>query len=480
MLSHAGDTGGLQILRRRVEHREEASHHQLVELVLGIVQMLGQLQRRNDGKVIRDLRIVENALIGLDPAVLEDLLRKPGKCVGFAKALQRVLHRGGVVLGKRSRIRARIGKDLVLLVERLGERQCHPCGEAEAAIRFTLQARQIEQEWRELRGRLGFFRGDAFPPTAGRYHCGGPRRVPDALRFALAVVILLEGRIEPSAGVLTGLGTEAAVHFPVVTRREGADLVFTLHEDRKRGRLHPAHRSEVEAALLRVEGGHRARSVDADQPVGFRATLGGVSERQQLPVGAQLGKSLADRLLRHRLQPQPLDWLLRARVLHEVAEDQLALASRVAGVDEGSDVLALDEPQQEVQAVLALLDWRQVEVRRDDRQARERPFALLDVVLLGQDELEQMSDRRRQHVFVALVVVALAREAAEGASDVARDRRFLGDDEFLGHAARKAADDKCKPQAGSTAFGQALPESPLACACVCARGSSSGVARSPR
>ena len=45
-------------------------------------------------------------------------------------------------------------------------------------------------------------------------------------------------------------------------------------------------------------------------------------------VAAQLREAVADRRGRHRLQPQALDRLVRLRVLHDVAEDQLALAAR--------------------------------------------------------------------------------------------------------------------------------------------------------
>jgi hypothetical protein len=45
---------------------------------------------------------------------------------------------------------------------------------------------------------------------------------------------------------------------------------------------------------------------------------------------------------RHGLQPEALDRLARLGVLHDVAEDQLALASGVAGVDQCSNILALE------------------------------------------------------------------------------------------------------------------------------------------
>ncbi len=52
-------------------------------------------------------------------------------------------------------------------------------------------------------------------------------------------------------------------------RDERADLLLALDEDRERRRLHATDRRQLEAARLRVEGGHRPRAVDADQPVGL-------------------------------------------------------------------------------------------------------------------------------------------------------------------------------------------------------------------
>ena len=131
---------------------------------------------------------------------------------------------------------------------------------------------------------------------------------------------------------------------------------------------------------------------------------------------------------RHGLQPEPLDRLLGLRVLDDVAEDQLALAAGVAGVDQRVHVLALDQLEQQLEPRLALLDRPQVEVRRNDRQMGKRPLAALDLELVRHAQLQQMADRRRKHVLVALVVVVLLLEAAQRLGDVAGDGRFLGND----------------------------------------------------
>jgi hypothetical protein len=131
---------------------------------------------------------------------------------------------------------------------------------------------------------------------------------------------------------------------------------FALDHDGQRRRLHAADRGLVEAAFLGVEGRHGARAVDADQPVGFRAAARGIGQRLHFLVGAQVGEAVADRGGGHRLQPQAAHrlLLLAQGVLRDVAEDQLALAARVAGIDQAGDVLALDQAGQQLEALLGL------------------------------------------------------------------------------------------------------------------------------
>ncbi len=193
----------------------------------------------------------------------------------------------------------------------------------------------------------------------------------------------------------------------------------------------------MEAAGLRVERGHRARAVDADEPVRLRAADGGVGERAHRRVGAERTERVADRGGRHRLQPQPLDRLRGLRVLDDVAEDELAFATRVARVDELRHVLAPDQLQEHVETARVLLDRVQRELRRNGRQVRERPLAALHLLLFRHADLEQMADRGGEHVPVALEVIAVAREAAERARDVGGDGRFLGDDQRFRHGVRR-------------------------------------------
>ena len=92
----------------------------------------------------------------------------------------------------------------------------------------------------------------------------------------------------------------------------------------------------------------------------------------------------------HGLKPEPLDGLLRARVLDDVAEDQFAFAPGVAGIDKLIDILSLDQFGQELESVLVPFDGLQIKVRRDDRQMRKGPPAFFVLELLRALQFEQM------------------------------------------------------------------------------------------
>jgi hypothetical protein len=111
-----------------------------------------------------------------------------------------------------------------------------------------------------------------------------------------------------------------------------------------------------------------------------------------LPV-AQAGNRRGSRC-GHRLQPQALHRLAALGVLGDVIEDQLTFAARVTGVDQAGHILALDQLGQQFEPGLGLLDRLEREVRRNDRQVGERPFAALDLEFFGAGQFEQVTDGR--------------------------------------------------------------------------------------
>ena len=109
--------------------------------------------------------------------------------------------------------------------------------------------------------------------------------------------------VEPPAGVLALGRAKRTDDFPIVARDEASNLLFALDEDRERGGLNASDGCQLKAPGLGIEGRHRARAIDADEPVGLRSTDGGVSKRQHRFIATQCTECITNRGGRHRLQP---------------------------------------------------------------------------------------------------------------------------------------------------------------------------------
>lgn len=83
-----------------------------------------------------------------------------------------------------------------------------------------------------------------------------------------------------------------------------------------------------------VEDGKQAARIDADEPVCLLAAERRLIQRVIVPAGAQVGKALPDRRILHRRNPEAGERLGTSGGFIDEPEDQLALAPRVAGVDQ--------------------------------------------------------------------------------------------------------------------------------------------------
>ena len=69
VLTDGGDTLGEIVFGRWKEHCNEATSDHVVNLLLLFLEVLGNLTSRNDGKVIADFGVIEDALVRLDPVI---------------------------------------------------------------------------------------------------------------------------------------------------------------------------------------------------------------------------------------------------------------------------------------------------------------------------------------------------------------------------------------------------------------------------
>ena len=293
--------------------------------------------RRDDRVVVGDLLVVDHAR--------ERQHVEPGDVRGGLRVLAAGRRRAAAVglisrdhvARQEARVGARIGERLVLLVAALRRGERAPRGEAEARVGLALQRRQVVEQRRAFSVRSVLSSLVISP--------GWPRTASTIASASSAVV-------DPRLGA----GVEAARRSGArrrsartARRRASRARARTRGSPPRGGRGSRASASARGRATRRRRTTQRRRIVAAR--VAFMPTIQSASERERaacLEAGRapRAGRRCANAsfiaVVGHRRQPQPLDRLLRAGLLEEVGEDQLALAAGVAGVDDLVDVVALE------------------------------------------------------------------------------------------------------------------------------------------
>ena len=162
-------------------------------------------------------------------------------------------------------------------------------------------------------------------------------------------------------------------------RLERLDFCFALGEDCERWSLDTACGGDVESTMARVEASERAGGVQADQPIGLRATFCGVGERFHLFSRTKVFPCREDRIIGHRLHPKPFDRLGDFADFHDIAENEFAFAAGVASIDDSIHVFALGQLEDLLEAGLGVWDGVERELVRDGWKDAEIPGKFLTI-----------------------------------------------------------------------------------------------------
>ena len=118
----------------------------------------------------------------------------------------------------------------------------------------------------------------------------------------------------------------------------------------------------------------------------------------------KLLETAADGIILHRGNPKPQDRLGASCKAVDCAEDQLTLASSVAGVDHLGHILPAHQLPQNVKLVLLVRTDDEAERGRNDGQRRQRPFGIIGIVNSGVGQLCQMPKAPRHDIPAALQI----------------------------------------------------------------------------
>ena len=153
--------------------------------------------------------------------------------------------------------------------------------------------------------------------------------------------------------------------------------------------------------------------VDTHQPVGLGPAEGRLVQPVIVRAGAQVCKTLPDGGILHAADPQPFHGLLAARQAVDGAENQLALAPGVAGVDYLGHVLPPQQGPQHVELIPLVLGDGEAPGLRQNGQVIIAPLGIVGVVGGGVRQPGQVPQAPAHQPAAALQVAVFAGGSAQ-------------------------------------------------------------------
>ena len=248
----------------------------------------------------------------------------------------------------------------------------------------------------------------------------------DRHRAALAGVFQLFGiGFLVHAGAGSGKTGQVQSHRIERHRLEGVDLGLPLDDEGQRRGHDPP---DIEGAVVQ----HRKQpgGVDAHQPVGLGPAEGRLVQPVIVRAGAQVGKALPDGGILHAADPQPFHGLLAARQAVDRAENQLALAPGVAGVDYLGHVLPPQQGPQHIELIPLVLGDGEAPGLRQNGQVIIAPLGVVGVVGGGVRQPGQMPQAPGHQPAAALQVAVFAGSGPQHGGQGFCHRRLLSNYQF--------------------------------------------------
>ena len=186
-------------------------------------------------------------------------------------------------------------------------------------------------------------------------------------------------------------------------RLESINFRFPLYDQRQRGRHHTP---DIQRAV--IEDGEKPCGVDAHQPVGLAAAECRCIEIIVCAAVLEHFKAPADRRIFHGRDPQALHGLVAFVEQIDRAEDGLALAPGVAGVDDLAHICPVHERVEQSKLLCLVSGDGILPALRQNGQIVIAPFGILFVVSSGFGQLRQMSKAPGHDVAAAHKIAVLA------------------------------------------------------------------------
>lgn len=330
--------------------------------------------------------------------------------------LQAFRESGDDVFGEIAGIGARVGEQLVLFVETLHDLQRLLGAEAIACIGVALQGGEVIERW-----RCGVFFLSVKRADGGILFVAGAH---DALANALiaetgALVFILPEQAH---------AVHARLHLVVRLAFEIANGAFALYNHCQRWRLHAAGRK-----LGVVATGEGAGDVEAYDPIGFAARLGGTIEVVVLAGWFEMGKALANGLVRLAGNPETAHRFFDVGLFDDPARHQLPFTPSVGGNDNVVDIAALHQTGDSAELLAGLGNNDQIHVLWQNWQRVHAPGFIFFAVMLWVGQHDKMAQRPGDDVFIVFKIAVVFAADTQHAGKLAANGWFFCENERFSH-----------------------------------------------
>ena len=191
-------------------------------------------------------------------------------------------------------------------------------------------------------------------------------------------------------------------------RLKGVDLSFSLNNKRQR-RGH--HAPDVEGSV--IQHGKKPCRIDPHQPVGLGTAEGSIPKSVIIRTGAQVCKAFPYGRVLHRRNPEPFHRLLATCQLIDATEDQLALASGIAGIYHLRNIRGIHQLFENIKLLFLILSHHHLPILRQNRQVIISPLGILGVIAVCIRKTGQVAHAPADTPAVALQIPVLTDGCAD-------------------------------------------------------------------
>ena len=180
-----------------------------------------------------------------------------------------------------------------------------------------------------------------------------------------------------------------------------------------------------------IQHGKKPCRIDPHQPVGLGTAEGSIPKSVIIRTRAQVCKAFPYGRVLHRRNPEPFHRLLATCQLIDATEDQLALASGIAGIYHLRNIRGIHQLFENIKLLFLILSHHHLPILRQNRQVIISPLGILGVIAVCIRKTGQVAHAPADTPAVALQIPVLTDGCTDHRRQTLGNRWFFGNYQFM-------------------------------------------------